>query len=260
MSEKKPRSRRAKFIIFVLIKFPIFIAIIGLIFAFALKVIERYPDPVRQGLEQYVSGASNTNASIGKIEDFSFIPKVKATLSEVTLHNRVNAAEIRASVEKITFAAPFWSGLFGGGKVSQLDIQNLETIAGFPLPFGINLKTVNIIDKEGPDQYGSFIIGSGRYRGEDLSFETKLEKRKNYYKILSQLPFFLTVGTRTVEGTIATSYKKINLENLVYESGAQASEAREYALVKGEDYIIDNPLSCLLIEDDINTCDKYLNE
>lgn len=260
MSEEKPKSRHRKFLKFLFIKFPIFLLVLGLIFAFALKTIERYPVPVKDGLQQYISSALNANASIGRIENFSFMPQIQADLYDVTIHNHQNAAEIKASVEKLEFSAPFWSGFFGGGKIVKLNIDGLETGSNYPFITPMFINNASIIDRAGPGQYGSFLIGTGEFRDLPLNFEIKLEKKKGYYKIPETLPFSLSLGQRVIKGTLKTSYKTIDLANLIYQKEGQSSEAREYSLVRKEEYLSDNPLSCVLLESELKTCDQYLNE
>ena len=65
MTSKDTKNRHRIFLKFILIKFPIFILIVMAIFAFVLKMIERYPDPIKEGLEQYIASASQTNVTIG---------------------------------------------------------------------------------------------------------------------------------------------------------------------------------------------------
>ncbi len=192
MSDIK-KQRLKKLAKFLFIKFPIFLGIIALMMIVSLKMVERFPDPLREGFQQYLSQAYNTNATIGQLEKIAFFPKIDVRASDITMHNNANAALIDMEIKSIAIQSPFWSMIFNTGHLNRLMVEGLKANAGFILPHAIEINKLDIIDKEGPDQYGSFVVAEGSYNNQEMNFEAEIKKIKSGYKILGKILLILAI-------------------------------------------------------------------
>lgn len=258
MSNKKQKSKMLAQ--WFLIRLPIIFGIIIIIMMGALKLVERYPDPLREGFEEYLTNLSGANATIGKLEKITFIPNFTIDLSDVTMHDKSNAAVIGVEIEKLYASAPFWSVMIGGGHIIDLQLRNLKAMAGQMTPQEIHLETVNIEDKEGPNQYGSFLIVSGTYGGSNLLLEAEIKKLKKGYDFGDEIPFSITVGESRLSATLVQGWSKLSLISAVFEKGDKKSLAQDYVFVKSKNYQTNNPLSCLFFHGDDKECNIYLDK
>jgi hypothetical protein len=188
------KNRLIKLAKFLAIKLPIVFAVMAIMMIVSLKLVERYPDPLREGFQQYLSAAYNTNATIGKLEKITFFPTINVHATNVTMHNKSNAAKIDMEVKSTIISAPFWSMLLHAGRIKTLQVKGLQATAGSLLPYDLEIYDLNIIDKEGPEQYGSFIVAEGSYHGQKMTFEAEIQKLKSNYKISRDTPFSLKIG------------------------------------------------------------------
>jgi hypothetical protein len=250
--EKRPRWQRL--LRFLLIKLPLLIFIIGLVMVLALKMVERYPNPLREGFEEYLSESSGTNVSLGKMEEFAFIPDLHLKASGVTYHARGNAANVLLSVEEAELSAPFVSVFFSLNQLNTVSVSNLEAKEGFLLPKALTIETMDIVQKDGPEQYGSFLTARGTYSGQDMFLEAELQNEDEHYTVPQLVPFSLTIGDATLGAGFYKGRNTLELKNAVYRTGDFESEAGDYVLVKSGEYIKKNPLQCMLEQPGSEEC------
>ncbi len=257
MSEEKRVCRR-KLMKLIFFRIPVILMIISAILIAALKLVERYPNPLRQGFEEYLSKATNRNATIGTLEEIKFFPNFVIDARDVTIHNLHNAAVIDLEIEKININSPFSSMFFNSKKINSFFLENLHANAGMIGPKEIFVSSSEIINKNGPDQYGSFLVVNGTYGGKKVYFEAELEAGKYNYSVPSKVPFSLQIGQYQVNATLNKNFTSVRLENTVFSKSATKSKAKEYNLVQKSKYQLDNPLSCVWTEEKLDSCDKYL--
>lgn len=244
----------------IFIRLPIIFGIVGLLMIGALKMVERYPNPLREGFEEFLSKQSGANATIGTLEKIKFFPNIDIHIKNLTMHNRKNAAIIDLEVESAEVGAPFWSMLLNGARLNKMSIINLRAEKDMVVPLALTLDSVEVIDKDGPDQYGSFLVANGAYGGKPMDIEVEIEKKSKGYKIPKEIPFSLSVGKYSLNASLVKGFSGVYLESAVFSRRNKSALAKDYGLVKSGKYNKDNPLSCLLYYADTRECDKYLEE
>lgn len=243
---------------FLAVKVPIIIAIIIIMMIVSLKLVERYPDPLRQGFEDYLSRTYGSTATIGQLERVQFFPNIVVTARDVTMHNRSNAAVIDIAVDYIDIEAPFTSMIFGTGKIKNLDIRNLTAAEHFILPKALDIKNLSIAEENGPEQYGAFLTADGKYAGQKMSLQAELEKSGNLYKVGQSIPFSLSLGGAVINAQMVKERGgKVLLKNTVYTASGKETEARDYILAEQGEFKKDNPLTCLIDEGAVNQCQEF---
>lgn len=244
----------------MLVRLPFLVVIAIAMMIATLKLVERYPQELRVGFEQFLSDSSGTNASIGKLSHVKFIPNFDLSAQDITMHDRNNAANISMEAKNIEMSAPIWSMFFGGSRINKLHVESLIADEGLMSPKSVQFDTVDIIDKNGPEQYGSFLIANGLYDGQKLSVEIEIKKLKNGYKVPKSFPFSVRIGSSKLNASLLKGFSKVWLKTVVFSKSGKVSAPRDYILVEAGEYNKNNPLSCLLYYADEKECDIYLEE
>lgn len=256
-SDKKPLKKK-RFLKFLFIKFPIILLVLGLILYTTLRLAERYPVPLREGLEEYISGAFGASASIGQMNQFSFVPNIDIEVEDISLHRMNNAAKIDLKVQSAKIVIPFWAAFLGQNKFKTFEMNNIVSEAGVILPQAFDFNAIQIIEKNGPEQYGDFVIIEGIYGGKDFYVEGKINKVGTNYMVPSSVPFVLTMGDLVLNGTIERGLRGVSLVNGTMEIAGEKGVIDDYALVKSGEYTKNNPLSCIFDYADGAQCREYL--
>ena len=76
MSDDEKKTKKRKRLKLFLFTIPVIMMVVVGIMLVALKVVERYPIPLRQGFEQYLSNVTGTNATISELEEIKFFPNI----------------------------------------------------------------------------------------------------------------------------------------------------------------------------------------
>lgn len=244
----------------VFIRIPIIVMIITAMLIGSLKLVERYPDPLRDGFEEYLSKNSGTNATIGSLEKITFFPNIDIRLQDLTMHNKQNAAIIDIEMDSASISAPFWSMLFGGSRLNDISIMNLKSKVGALTPLALTLDSVGIINKEGPEQYGSFLVAVGSYGGKEMLLEAEIDKLDKNYRMPKALSFSLLIGKAELNASLIKNFSGVHLKTAVFSRGKKTASSKDYVLVKSKEYNKNNPLSCLLYHADAKECDVYLEK
>lgn len=259
MDEGK-RTRLRKLAKLFLVKIPLALCVLGGVFILSLKLVEGYPDPLRQGFEDYLSKAYHTSATIEHLDKATFFPVLDIQISDITMHSLSNAAKIDMGMKSVILQAPFWSMFYNTGQLYALKIDKLETQAGFLLAHAINLENIEIIDREGPEQYGAFLVSSGTYNDLPLNFEAKLKKLNKGYKIDQTIPFYLKIGPMELNAQTGISGGKTMMDNATLTYNSKISVAKDYILFEDQQFTQDNPLYCMIHATDIKECSAYITE
>ena len=255
--EKKPFNKKL-FLKRLLIRVPIFLIVVYFLLVMSLKMIVRYPESLRAGLEDYVSQASNTRASINTLEHITFHPHVDIRMRDITFHSGQNAADIKMEVEYAEIASPFWSVMTPVKRLKNLKVENAEIAAGYIFSYKMFIEELGIINKEGPDQYGSFMRATGKYADKDMVLEAGLVQDKKFYYLSENVPFSISIGDVKANGQLVRKFSGQWLENVVVQRGDKVSEPRKYDLFVEGQYSKDNPVQCIIDHiDDMDKCNKY---
>lgn len=257
MSEVKKRDKR-KIIKFWFFKLPIILMIIGAVLIGALKLVERYPEPLRQGFEEYISTITNRNATIGKLEEIKFFPNFIMVANNITVHNASNAAVIDLEIENIKINTPFSSVFFSANKINDFSLTNLKAKKDMFGPKEVVINSAKIINKTGADQIGNFIVAEGLYGSDQAHLEIKLDVNKYNYSIPNNVQFSIRIGEYEVNGALQKNFSSVTMQNVVLSKGDQSNKSKEYLVVEDNKYSTDNPVSCILLSENLNDCDKYL--
>ena len=259
IEEEVKGTKKRKWMKLLFLKIPIFFMIFCAVMIGALKLVERHPEPLRQGFEEYLSKATQRNATIGTLEDVKFFPNFVIHAKNITVHSRQNAADIDLKIEEIKINAPFSTAFFSSNKMNELLIKNMTASPNMFGPMPVTVDSAEIITRNDEEKVGSFLIAQGTYNGKKTNLEALLEVDTYNYKIPDEMPFSIQVGAYDVNATLTRNFRSVVLDNTVLRKGEKQSDAKQYLLSNKQTFNTENPVSCLLLEEDLESCDKYLD-
>lgn len=259
IKQEAKQEKRRKLIKWVFWRIPIALMIIGAILIGALKIVEGYPDPLRQGFEQYLSEATGRNATIGTLEEIKFFPNFIVHAKNITVHNLQNAAIIDLEIEDIKINAPFSTVFLGSKKINDLSLVNLKANKDMFGPHAVEIESAGIVVKDGPEQFGSFLVADGLYGARPASFEAQLDFGKYNYRIPSKINFSTKISDYGVSASLKRNLRNVTIENTVLSVADKRSQEKSYVFSKNKNYNQDNPLTCIFTQENLQNCDKYLS-
>ena len=259
IKQEAKQEKRRKLIKWIFWRIPIALMIIGAVLIGALKIVEGYPDPLRQGFEQYLSEATGRNATIGMLEEIKFFPNFIVHAKNITVHNLQNAAIIDLEIEDIKINAPFSTVFFGSKKLNDFSLVNLTANKDMFGPHAAEIESAKIVVKDGPEKFGSFLLAEGFYGSKPAFFEAQLDVGKYSYRIPSKINFSTKIEEYEVNASLKRNLRNVTLENTVLSVGDQQSQATSYVFSKSKNYNQNNPLTCIFTQENLQKCDKYLS-
>lgn len=240
-----------------LVRLPFVLILSVLCLIGVLKLVEGHPEALKQGLEEFFSGATQTRVTIGTVDKAVFFPSIDIEMNDMTFHDASNVALIPLTIKKLDVKFPFSSIFFNKGRFEGIFIENMRAQSGFLYPHQLYIEKMSVVAKDGPEQYGDFIVANGTYRQQPMMLEVKVEKTKKGYQIPHSMPFSLTIGDYALNAQYDNT-KRAKLTNVVLSKGELSSKAATYELIQDKQYNKNNPLSCLIDESDLAECDDYL--
>lgn len=252
-------DKHKKLLKFLFIKFPIILVILIFVMIGALKLVERYPAPLREGFEKYLSQQTNTNATIGHVKKVAFYPNIDIQLEDITLHRSNNAAIIDLKVEKFNISAPLSDLFIRKGRINFIDIQNLTANKNILTPFDIELKTVQIIDRADNEDKALF-VAEGQYAGKKFNLTADIQKNKKFYRVLGLIPLHISLENYQIKTILQKNLFDVILSSLTFQKDNKVSDIKDFIFIENKTYKTDNPLACLYLNagEDLQQCDQYL--
>ncbi len=244
---------------FFLIKLPIILVVFVFVMIGALKLVERYPDPLREGFEKYLSEQTRTQVTIGQVDKVAFHPNIDIQLQKITLHRANNAAIIEGEAEKFALSVPL-AGLFiKKGRINFLEIRNLKANKNIFTAFDIDIKTAQIIDDEADSTKANF-TAQGIYGGKEFDIDVEIQKDKKSYIVPKKLLISVNLGAYKIEASLQKSLLDVVLMGVIFQKGSEVAPKKDYPFLDGQAYAMDNPLACLYqyAGGDLAQCNKYL--
>lgn len=223
------------------------IGLMALLMIGTLKMLERAGEPLREGVQSYLAQITHSRVYVTTLKDPTFFPDVHLTLENVVFTDIEEANKKLAEAEKIEFSMPFINLLIGRQAFEMLRIYNLVIEKDVAVPEKIMIESVDI-------EPGT--LPALRLKGQRGT--TPLEAHINLLARGGQPPSYtlqdhadigVRVGGLTLGGTLDSNDTDIRLidARLTHEGG-DSYGPQSFFIVKNQEFVKDNPVSCLLEE------------
>ncbi len=187
-----------------------------------LEFAEGMKDPIRLGLQDYLSRASGDHkAEITSLEKSELFPQVYFIIEGVSIRDKDDATKILATADKIEIATSFWKTFFGFADYHTFKVENAVFAADYALPQKLVLSFSGISDPS-PDITPPYFVLDGVYNKRPLLVTAEMRRggdQKSYhYDFAREFPVTFKLG-----GTEANARFQRNLASIEFAQFALAS-------------------------------------
>lgn len=233
----------------------------------SLKVVERFPQPLKEGVEGYFQSASGHSVSITELEEITFFPEILIQMREIVFSDNVNIAQTNMTIESAKAHIPFLNMFTGGRRIYDFEVRNLNAKADVITPQEIMIEFLDIASKPEDEEVGVLVI-SGYYANQPLLMNVMLDRKKTIfgrtvYKVPQNTKIELIIADVYLKTDFVNEPTGIWFRNGLLTRNAVESPIKDSALIKGQVSQDDNIISCLLVSDYKNIdeiCETYINE
>lgn len=247
-------------------RLPIIIAFALFFMILSFKVLERFPEPLKQGIADYFTINTLYVAEIETLDRINLFPSLYVGISNMILRDKDNVALIAMEMEKAKIHVPFIAKFTHAREVYDLGIVDLEADAGVITPQSLHIETLSFVDTLEPNPKRAELIIAGSYAGQPMRFVADVRKKKTIfgntvYKFEDIMPFTFEIGEVSLKGDFVYLYDKMAIQNAVISMADNQYELKDSFIVLNQKLIKDNSVYCLLNHDfkALNTiCTDYI--
>lgn len=127
----------------------------------------RSKEPIRLGLQDYLSQASGHKAEITDMVSVKLAPNVEFRMKGIVIRNKDNAGQAFLKADEAYIALPLGHLMVGIRRYLGFELKNLQFATGFFLPEKLSLDYAGISDPSGGQKSPQF-MAEGKYNGQDL--------------------------------------------------------------------------------------------
>lgn len=209
-----------------------------------LKLLETAGEPLREGVQSYLAQLTHSRVYVTALPDPQFFPDVRMKIQNTVFSDIEDPKKKLASVDAIEFSIPFINLLIGRQAFENFNLENLEIARDVLLPRALTITKASL-EKE-----KSVLTMTGKYGAAPLSGQIDLIRRDGdtvYYSLPPHTPFTMTIGDAVIAGDMHSEKEALKLQNVTMsgKGGAKYGPA-EFYIVKNQQFIKDNPISCLM--------------
>ncbi len=229
----------------ILLKLSIIMAILTGLSIGTLKLLERQPELLREGIENYLSEITALSARVEQTGHIKFYPSFDMSLSRISFYDISDPDFFPMTIELMEIKMPFLSILLNARNFESVNVQGLKAKPGIIFPKALEVKEAGIID-DGilPPQ----IHVKGKYDDADLDIHIGLEREKktaeqSLYKIAKETAFSIKIGKISLDGTFAEKGRQPVFREALLQVGDTTYGPQDLDLSADEDYV--SITSCL---------------
>jgi hypothetical protein len=141
-----------------------------------LSIAARSKEPIRLGVQDYLTEATGNPSEITDMESVRLVPNVDFRMKGIVVRDGKNREKALLKAESAYISVPLWHLFFGIRKYLGFEIHGLETATGFFLPKKLTLGFVGISDPSGGEKAPHF-IGEGNYNGRELLVTAEMMRK-----------------------------------------------------------------------------------
>ncbi len=230
----------------IVIKLAVVIAIVIGLMILTLKLLERQPEPLQQGIEQYLSEATGLNARIGTMRTLRLFPDLDVGLDNVTFYKVSDPDFFPMEIERFDVTMPFLSLMVQNAKFRAMNVQNLKAKEGILLKKSLEVTSARIEEK--PDQNADIVV-EGKYDGAPMRMTVGFENTSNdpqrpLYEAGQMVPFYAQVGEVYLTGTLDRNWQRVIFRQATLKVGNETYGPKDLDFRDQTEIL--TPISCLL--------------
>lgn len=162
-----------------------------------LEFAEGMKDPLRLGLQDYLSKVSGDHpAEITKVEKSELFPQIEFTLDGVVIRDKEDRAKTLVSAGRVEVAMSFWKTFLGLADYRVFKIEKADFATGYILPKKLSLNFSGISDPS-PGSAPPYFVFDGRYNERPLLITAEMQrkgKKTIHYDFAAEFPVTFKLG------------------------------------------------------------------
>lgn len=184
----------------------------------------RSKEPIRLGLQDYLTQATGHKAEITDMEKVTLAPNVEFRMEGIVIRDKENVGKSVLKAESAYVELPLGYIFIGVRRYLGFEIKGLETASGFFLPKKLTLDYAGISDPSAGQKTPQF-IAEGKYNSRDLLVTIDLlrkdrGKKRPYYAFADSFRLTGKLGTLDGEGIFVRNLTSVMLDDVHVRSGS----------------------------------------
>lgn len=200
------------------------ILLMGAMIYGVLSFAEKYKDPMRLGLEDYLEKVSGQDAEITDLAKLQLTPNVVFGMNGIDIREKTEGRKTLVHVDKAYISIPFWNLMFGINSYHAFEVKGLKAATGYWMPKKVDITIAGISDKPNTDLSPTFLV-DGTYNDLPVLITAEMERKagKKFYKYSfpDSVPVTFKIGALEGDG--------------IYERGLTDATFKRVQMVKGAD-------------------------
>lgn len=202
------------------------ILIMGGLFYGILAMAERSPEPIRKGLEDYLTQTTGGTAEITSMVTSELVPNVIFKIQGVIVRDREDGKKLLGKADSAYIALPFYHLLFGIAQYQGFEIKGLEAATGTILPKKLTLDYAGISAPEG--QTSPALVAEGTYNNLPLLVTVEMLRKKGsnppLYYFSDAFTVTFKLGDLETRGIVIRNLTDLRLESGHIEMGDHVAD------------------------------------
>lgn len=200
------------------------VLIMGAMIYGVLSLAEKYKEPMRLGMQDYLMQATGHDAEITSLTKLQLTPNIVFGLDGIDIRERAESRKVLLHADKAYISMPFWNLMLGINSYHALEVKGLQVATGYWLPKKIDISIAGISDKPDSEIPPNFLI-DGTYNNLPLLVTAEMDRKagKKFYKysFKKEFPVTFKLGALEADG--------------IYERGFTSASFKQVQMVKGAD-------------------------
>jgi len=200
-----------------------------------LKIAEKSKDPLRLGLQDYLSEATKHTAEITELVEAKLFPNIIFAMKGIYIRDKDDPGRTLAKADTAYISLNFWSRFLGISNYEIFEIKGIETASGYVLPQKLSLNFFGITDPSPTDSPPALLI-DGLYNERSLLITAEMRRHRQkppfVYDFGPLFPVSFKLGETEVRGIFSRTSKNIGFAEI------ELSRAGEKAVFAADDILL----------------------
>jgi hypothetical protein len=207
----------------------IVILIMGALMVGVLELAESSKEPVRLGLQDYISRVSGGHpAEITLMEKSEIFPNMEFILKGIVVRDKDDATKALITADNVHVETSFIKATLGLADYKVFQINNAVFATGHLLPKKLALAFAGITDTS-PENAPPYFIIEGNYNERDLLITAEMQRggnKKRHYDFASEFPVTFKLGSTEASARFMRGFTSVDFAQMVIASGGRRAVLR----------------------------------
>jgi hypothetical protein len=191
----------------------------GLVYG-VLAFAARSKEPIRLGLQDYLTEASGHPAEVTDMVTVKLVPDIVFRMKGIIIRNKDDRAKTMLKADHAYIAVPLWHVFFGIRSYLGFEVGGLEAASGFFLPKKLSLDFVGLSDPSGGVKAPQF-LAEGRYNDRDLLITAEMirkdrKEKPPLYRFDKNFRITAKLGLLQGEGVFMRGMTDVAFEDAIF--------------------------------------------